>query len=157
VVGWQLAAARPADIEALLALEKRCFGLPWGRLSLEAELDAAGAGNRLAWDPAPAGAGRLIGYIFFRFIADEVHIFRMAVDPAARRQGLGSLLLDECLRCGRAAGRSAALLETRRSNAEALALYRKFGFALLATRPGYYTDTREDALILKLDLTKEDL
>jgi len=49
------------------------------------------------------------------------------------------------------------VLEVRPSNTEAVAFYRRFGFQVIATRPGYYSDSREDALILKLDMKEEDL
>ena len=90
------------------------------------------------------------------FIADEVHIYRIAVSPEWRRQGIGSQLVGECLRRARRRGVTAALLEVRPSNTEAAAFYRRFGFQVIATRPGYYTDSREDALILKLDMKEED-
>jgi ribosomal protein S18 acetylase RimI-like enzyme len=45
----------------------------------------------------------------------------------------------------------------RASNTEAIALYCKFGFRVIATRPGYYSDSRENALILKRELKKEDV
>jgi ribosomal-protein-alanine N-acetyltransferase len=51
---------------------------------------------------------------------------------------------------------TAAVLEVRPSNTDAVALYRRFGFQVIATRPGYYTDRREDALILKLDMKEEE-
>jgi ribosomal-protein-alanine N-acetyltransferase len=153
LVGWQLTRATPADIGALVALENRCFDWPWSRLSFEGEMNAPGADSRAAWATAAEGQACLIAYIFFRFIAEEVHIFRIAVDPAWRRRGAGARLVTACLESARGRGVSAAMLEVRRGNTEALKLYRKFGFQLAATRPGYYSDGHEDALILKRTLT----
>lgn len=147
---WQLTRATAADIASLVALEGRCFDWPWGRLSFEGEMASAGADSRLVWTAAASGEQRIIAYIFFRFIADEVHIFRLAVDPSWRRQGIGSRLVAECLTAARRQGLAAAVLEMRASNREAMALYRRFGFEAAAVRPGYYSDSREDALILKL-------
>jgi ribosomal-protein-alanine N-acetyltransferase len=157
LAGWQLTRAAAADIASLVALERRCFDWPWGRLSFEGEMASAGAESRLAWANAAAGEKRIVGYIFFRFIADEVHIFRLAVDPEWRRQGIGTRLVTECLQSARRRGSSAAILEVRPSNPEAIALYRQFGFREISRRLGYYSDSREDALILKLELNKEDL
>jgi [ribosomal protein S18]-alanine N-acetyltransferase len=157
LAGWQLTCATPADIEPLVALEGRCFDWPWGRLSFEGEMASAGAGSRLAWTTAASGVKRIVAYIFFRFIGGEVHIFRLAVDPEWRRQGIGTRMVDDCLTSARRRGLAAAVLEVRPSNTEAIALYRKFGFRVIATRPGYYSDSRENALILKLELKKEDL
>ena len=157
MAGWQLTCVTPADIEALVALEGRCFGWPWGRLSFEGEMASAGAESRLAWTAAASGEKQIVAYIFYRFIAEEVHIFRLAVDPEWRRQGIGTRLLDDCLTSARRMGLSAAVLEVRPSNTEAIALYCKLGFRVIARRPGYYSDSREEALILKLELKEEDL
>jgi ribosomal-protein-alanine N-acetyltransferase len=153
LAGWQLTRATPADIAALVALENRCFGWPWSRLSFEGEMSAPRADSRVVWATAADGQACLIAYIFFRFIAEEVHIFRIAVDPAWRRRGVGGRLVAACLESARGRGLSAAMLEVRRSNTEALKLYRKFGFQVAAARPGYYSDGHEDALILKRTLT----
>jgi [ribosomal protein S18]-alanine N-acetyltransferase len=157
LAGWQLTCATPTDVEPLVALESRCFGWPWGRLSFEGEMASADAESRLAWIEAACGEKRIVAYIFFRFIGEEVHIFRLAVDPEWRRQGIGTRLVAECLTSARRRRLAAAVLEVRPSNTEAIALYRKFGFRVIATRPGYYPDSRENALLLKLELKEEDL
>jgi ribosomal-protein-alanine N-acetyltransferase len=152
VAGWETSRARPADLDALVALEGRCFEWPWGRLSFEGELSAVAADNRVVWTETSAGDQQIVGYIFFRFIAGEVQIFRIAVDPTWRRQGIGTRLVNECLSAARAEGLSTAVLEARPSNTEAIELYRKFGFHTAGVRRGYYSDRHEDALILKRTL-----
>lgn len=134
-----------------MSLESRCFDWPWGRLSFEGELCAPAAHSRVA-RTTTAGEKRIVGYIFFRFVAEEVHIFRIAVDPAWRRRGIGTQLVSECLNAAQAAGLTTAFLEARASNVEAIELYRKFGFSTSGTRRGYYSDRNEDALILKRTL-----
>ena len=153
---WHLTPATRADIEALAALEKRCFAWPWGRLSFEGEFDGRDGGGLVA-RAADAEGDAPIAYLFYRFIADEVHIYRIAVSPEWRRRGIGLRLVGECLQRARRRGVTAAVLEVRPSNTEAVAFYRRFGFQVIATRPGYYSDSREDALILKLDMKEEDL
>jgi ribosomal-protein-alanine N-acetyltransferase len=150
----RLAAATPADVDAIVALERRCFDQPWGRISVEGELAGRGSAGLLLREGPGEGAVR--AYIFFRVVADEIHIHRIAVAPERRRRALAGRLLSECLRAGRRAGARAAVLEVRAANAAALALYRRFGFEVAATRPGYYSDGQEDALILHLTLCKED-
>ena len=149
---WELSRARPADIEALVALESRCFDWPWGRLSFESELSASTADNRVVWAETTAGEKRIIGYIFFRFIAGEAQIFRIAVDPMWRRQGIGTQLVTECLNAAQAEGLLTAVLEARSSNTGAIELYRKLGFHAAGMRRGYYSNRHEDALILKRTL-----
>ena len=150
---WELTRATPAEIGPLVALESRCFDWPWGRLSFEGELSASAADSRVAWTATAAGQKQIVGYIFFRFVAEEVHIFRIAVDPIWRRRGIGTHLVTECLSAAHAEGLSTAVLETRPSNTEAIGLYRKFGFCAAGTRRAYYSDRHEDALILKRTLT----
>lgn len=154
---WHLTPATTADIEALVALENRCFAWPWGRLSFEGEFAGRDGGGLVARAATASGDGELIAYLFYRLIADEVHIFRVAVSPEWRRQGIGSRLVVECLERARSRGAAAAVLEVRPSNTEAVALYRNFGFQIIATRPAYYSDSREDALILKLQIKEEGL
>jgi ribosomal-protein-alanine N-acetyltransferase len=148
--------AAPADIDPVKHLEPRCFEIPWGRLSIEGELTAAGGGGYVLCRPGSGGAaGEVLGYLFYRLIVDEVHIHRVAVAPEWRRRGWGARLMAACLDAARRRGATAAVLEVRPSNAEAVALYRKLGFEAAATRPGYYADGAEDALILKLDIKEE--
>ena len=79
---------------------------------------------------------------------DEAHISTLAVRATHRRQGLGELLLislfDEACRLGAAR----ATLEVRVSNLAAQALYAKYSFQQVGRRKAYYSDNREDALIL---------
>jgi ribosomal-protein-alanine N-acetyltransferase len=152
---WHLTRATAADISRMVEIENHCFGLPWGRLSFEGELASSNSDSFVARFERSSGEEQLVAYIFFRIIADEVHIFRLAVTPEWRRRGIGSRLVTECLRFARRKGMSSALLEVRPSNAEAVALYTKLGFQIIATRPDYYRDSREDALILKREIKEE--
>jgi ribosomal-protein-alanine N-acetyltransferase len=153
---WNLSTLSPADIDPILDIEGRSFGWPWGRLSFESEADSPGAGSWVVRTPGPTGAELVVAYIFFRLIADEVHIFRIAVAPEWRRRGIGARLVAECLGSAIRCGARVAVLEVRPSSTAALALYRKFGFRVVATRPGYYSDSDEDALILQKEIKEEN-
>jgi ribosomal-protein-alanine N-acetyltransferase len=157
MAAWHLTPASPIDIEALLALEIRCFTWPWGRLSFDGEFAAPGSESWVASGATSHMAEEIVGYLFYRFIAEEVHIFRMAVSPEWRRQGIGACMLSKCLEKGSLRGVEAAILEVRPSNTHALQLYKKFGFHRIATRRGYYSDSGEDAYILKLDMKEDQL
>lgn len=150
---WFLCRMESADIEPLMAIEAECFHAPWGRLSFEAEIAGRNAYGIVAKTRESGREPRIIGYICFRLVVGEIHLFRIAVAPRWRGRGVASQLLAECLHTARRHDAVAVLLEARPSNHEALALYRKFGFKVIAVRPNYYPDSREDALMLQKPLT----
>lgn len=94
--------------------------------------------------------GEVIAVLQWRQVAQEVEIFDVAVGSANRRQGIASLLLQSVLALAKERGATEFFLEVRESNAAALALYRKFGFAVTGRRPNYYRDSNEAALLLRL-------
>ncbi|MEN9581296.1 MAG: hypothetical protein RJA70_4305 [Pseudomonadota bacterium] len=97
-----------------------------------------------------AGPG-VQGYLLCWWVADELQIVDLAVEPGARKRGTASVLLEEVLAAARSHGTATALLEVRASNTAALALYTKFGFQVARRRASYYVDG-EDALEMSLKL-----
>ena len=91
------------------------------------------------------------GLILVRVAADEAEILTLAVIPAARRGGFGSVLLGQATAAARAMGARAVFLEVSVANIAARNLYTKVGFVQAGRRPNYYFDT-SDALVLRLDL-----
>lgn len=100
--------------------------------------------------------GRLVGYGVCSVVADEGEILNLAVEPRARRRGVGTALIAAMLDWLRARGSSRVFLEVRRSNEAAIGVYRQAGFIPLGTRYGYYRHPREDALTMTLDLALGD-
>jgi len=133
------------DIDRVLDVERASFTKPWTREMYVAELE-----NRdvsflyLARNPAR----EVIAFCCFWKIFDELHINNLAVMPDARGRGLGTALLLHVLDQGNRLGARRALLEVRESNAAARRLYERLGFAVSGTRPAYYTQPTEDALLL---------
>jgi ribosomal-protein-alanine N-acetyltransferase len=85
-------------------------------------------------------------------VRDEVHLLNLAVHPTRRRRGYGRRLMDHLLGFARAHRCHYLTLEVRRSNAAAIALYEEYGFRSVGVRPRYYQDSREDALVMALEL-----
>ena len=132
-------AARLADLHA------GAFAAPWDAAAFETLLGQAGV---FAIE-APEG------FILIRSVADEAEILTLAVDPAARRQGVGARLVREGAAEAAARGATRLFLEVADDNAAALALYAGAGFIEAGRRPGYYArpdGSRQDALILALNL-----
>ena len=99
-----------------------------------------------------AGAdGRVDGFLLSWDVADEVHLLDLVVARASRRTGLGFALVEALLEHARERGARLVLLEVRRSNTAAQALYRKAGFVNDGERPAYYTDG-EDAVLMRVTL-----
>jgi ribosomal-protein-alanine N-acetyltransferase len=98
-----------------------------------------------------AETGNVVAFTVCWVIFDELHINTLAVAPAARRQGLATLLLRHVMAETAKEGARKATLEVRASNSAAMALYGRLGFRIKARRPGYYSNPDEDALILWLE------
>ena len=135
----------PPDPSVLAALHAQAFAAPWDAAAFETLLGQAGV---FAIE-APEG------FILIRSVADEAEILTLAVDPAARRQGVGARLVREGAAEAAARGATRLFLEVADDNAAALALYAGAGFIEAGRRPGYYArpdGSRQDALILALNL-----
>jgi ribosomal-protein-alanine N-acetyltransferase len=147
--GWTIERLTSADgIDEILAVEQSSFTNPWTREMYLAEL--AHKGVSFVYVARDAGR-RVIGFCSFWRVLDEFHINNLAVDPTARRRGVGRALLAHAMREGVQLGARRATLEVRRSNVAAQQLYAHFGFTVAGVRPGYYTSPVEDALILWCD------
>jgi ribosomal-protein-alanine N-acetyltransferase len=90
----------------------------------------------------------VIGFVGVWLIADEAHIVTIAVREGHRRRGIGELLLIAAIELTLMNERELVSLECRASNDAAMALYDKYGFQRLGIRPHYYSDNREDAIIM---------
>ena len=97
---------------------------------------------------AEDGGGRLLGFIVWRCVADEMELHLIAAAPECRRQGIASALLRKMFQAAREACVARLFLEVRAGNAVAQALYAKHGFCTIAVRKRYYGAT-EDALIME--------
>ncbi|MDB4930060.1 MAG: rimI [Myxococcaceae bacterium] len=135
------------DVPALAAIERACFGREGADDLLAAELTRSWARVRVAELPGEGLAAFVDGWL----VADEFEVHFVATRPERQRRGLGALLLDHLLAEVAAEGATAALLEVRRDNAAAQALYRTRSFEVVAERRGYYDDG-EDALVMRCGL-----
>lgn len=140
-----LRRATLADLPELLALEERCFDRPWPAGAFEQELALPCAQVWLAFDPDDPTP---LGYVDFWVVEGEVSLLNVAVDPRARRRGLGQRLLEVLQEQGREAGGETIFLEVRRSNVGGLALYKAAGFEQIGIRKGYYAADKEDAIVM---------
>ena len=128
-------------------LEKLCFSDPWSEKSIETELSC-----RLSvWLVALEGE-QVVGYVGSQTVIDESDMMNIAVHPDFRRRGIAEALVAELEAALRQRGSHALTLEVRDSNAPAIALYEKLGFAQVGLRKNYYRNPKEDARILRKEL-----
>ncbi len=92
----------------------------------------------------------VVGFAGFWFVASEVHLINIAVREECRHQGIGELLLILVIDQATELKAHLVTLEVRVSNDAALSLYGKFGFTSTGLRRAYYTDNREDAVLMSL-------
>ena len=96
--------------------------------------------------------GEVLGFIVGREIAGEWELENVAVAIKAKRQGIGTALVERLLRTAVKARGCRMFLEVRASNTEACSVYEKLGFTRSGRRKGYYTDSAEDALLFEKKL-----
>ncbi len=131
------------DLDAVAALERVSFPVPWKREYFEVEIGAPHRYNRVAIGPK----GDLAGYVFCAFAAGELHVNKIAVADRHRRRGVASLLMDEVLAFAVETRVEEIYLEVRVSNRAARAFYAALTFHEAGRRGRYYLDG-EDALVM---------
>jgi ribosomal-protein-alanine N-acetyltransferase len=147
-MNYQLTPMTAEHIDQIAALERTCFSHPWTEAMLQEELWNESA----VIIAAVADDGTVVGYAGLQTVLDEGYINNVAVDPRFRRQGVADELISAFVRFGKA--KLAFLtLEVRATNAPAIALYMKHGFAQVGRRKDYYDDPKEDAILMTLSFS----
>lgn len=154
-----------ADLDAVVALERLSFTDPWPYSSWRGMFEDPHARVWVVATSVVEGTPefvtphtqKIIGALAVWLILDELHIGTIAVHPDYRRQGLGAVLLETGIRAGLAEGAKVVHLEVRKSNLSAQRLYERFGFKRVGERKRYYSDNREDAVLMSTPVGDEYL
>jgi [ribosomal protein S18]-alanine N-acetyltransferase len=141
------------DLAAIERIERRAYPTPWSRSMFASEL-AKGSSICLGAVDADAGDA-LVAYLIISRYADAWHVMNVAVHEDYRGQGIATKLLNRLFELTAGDDRRGYTLEVRVSNNGAIKLYEKLGFVPRGIRRGYYTDNREDALIMWKDPVRE--
>jgi ribosomal-protein-alanine N-acetyltransferase len=135
-----------AHLDAIEVIERRSYPTPWSRSMFAGELAKPASICLGAFDDE-----QLVGYMIISRYVDAWHVMNVAVDPDHRRRGIATMLLDRLFESTDDGTRRGYTLEVRVSNEGAIKLYEEAGFRARGVRRGYYTDNREDALIMWRD------
>ena len=141
------------DLPAIETIERASYPTPWSRSMFAGELAKPSSISLGAFDPE---TDELVGYLIISRYVDAWHVMNVAVDPSHRRRGIATRLLERLFELTKSDGRRGYTLEVRVSNEGAITLYESLGFEQRGVRRGYYTDNREDAMIMWRDSHSAD-
>ena len=136
------------DLRALAAAHALAFQPSWNQSEIADLLTGMGAFGLIIEDPEP------VAMILCRAVAGEGEVLTLAVDPAARRRGLGSTLVAAATRLLCENGATEIFLEVAADNRVAIALYERHGFVPAGRRVAYYVrpNGAMDAIIMRCAL-----
>lgn len=130
-------------LDDVYIIETECFLHPWSKQSLEEELN-----NETSLFLVAKEENEVIGYIGMSIVIDEGYIFNVAVREKYRNKGVATALINELVTYGKKNNFSFITLEVRESNLPAISLYSKFGFIKAGERKDYYSNPKENAILL---------
>ena len=139
---------RESHLRDVLAIETEAYSSPWSYEMFRQEVED----NMISRAYVALRAGAVVGYAIAWFMRDEAHIINIAVAEKQRQQGLGRHLMCHLMERARAETKVIITLEVRPSNNPARQLYTALHFRPLGIRKSYYEDSREDAMVMVLDL-----
>ncbi len=138
---WLLRPAVPADVPAILELERACFSDPWSENGILSSMESPMSYILIAEEE-----GKARGYLIAATLFDEGELLRIGTDPAFRGKGLGRTLLKTMINAFPSVG--IWRLDVRESNASARRLYEAAGFVNVIRRRDAYEKPREDGIMM---------
>jgi len=131
------------DVSAIEAIEQRAMPAPWSRMMFASEIVKSTSICLGAFVDDD-----LVGYLIVSRYVDAWHVMNLVVAPEHWRRGIGTRLLRTLFDLTADDTERGFTLEVRVSNDAAIELYGSLGFTSQGIRRAYYTDNREDALIM---------
>lgn len=138
-------------LDQIVTIERRLFTVPWTETMFRQEIRGV-FGSRAV---VAVHSVRVLGYRIAWFLESEVHLVNIAVDRPFQGLGIGTVLLTDLISEAIRERAELITLEVRAANARAQAFYGRHGFRQVGIRKGYYSDNREDAVLMTLDLPGE--
>jgi len=145
-VALYIRALELGDLGDIEVIEQQAYPTPWSRSMFASELAKPTSICLGAFE-----GDELVGYVINSRYVDAWHIMNVAVAPDRQRRGIATALLDRLFELTKDDQRRGFTLEVRVSNEGAIHLYEQLGFDARGIRRGYYTDNREEDLIMWRD------
>lgn len=136
------------DIDLVMKVEKESFSTYWPREIFQQELNS----NKHAHYYVLETNGKIVGYAGLWVIQEDAQITNIAIIPDYRGKKLGEKLFSFVFQKAIQFGSRRLSLEVRASNVIAQRMYRKFGLVPGGIRKGYYTDNKEDAIVMWVNI-----
>jgi ribosomal-protein-alanine N-acetyltransferase len=140
------------DLGAIEEIERTSYPTPWSRSMFAGELAKP---SSICLGAVDVEKEEIVGYLIISRYVDAWHVMNIAVAPEYRRRGIARSLMERLFEVTARDARRGYTLEVRVSNEAAIRLYEELGFKTRGIRRGYYTDNREDALIMWKDPVRE--
>jgi ribosomal-protein-alanine N-acetyltransferase len=140
------------DLNSIEEIERSSYPTPWSRSMFAGELAKP---SSICLGAVDAARNELVGYLIISRYVDAWHVMNVAVADSYRRRGVATGLMVRLFEVTSRDGRRGYTLEVRVSNQAAIRLYEQLGFKARGIRRAYYTDNREDALIMWKDPVRE--
>ena len=135
------------DLDIVSAIEKEVFQDPWSLNAFKTDLK-----NSMAWPMVAEFEKKVVGYSNIYIVAGEIQIGNFAVAPGFRNRGVAKRMMNEIFDKAGEHNCHSIFLEVRESNVPAIELYKKYGFAATGKRKDYYSNPRENAIIMVKEL-----
>lgn len=136
------------DMPEVLKIEGGSFSRPWTEEDFLCCLRQRNCIGMVAED-----RDRVVGFMIYELHKSRLHIVNFAVDPAARKQGVGRQMIGRLVDKLSQQRRTQIVLTVRETNLDAQLFFRKQGFRAVRVVRGYYDDTAEDAYLMEYRLS----
>ena len=141
---FEISEMTSGDLGEICRIENEVFPNPWPKSAFEGDIS-----NDATYCPVVKdSSGNIIGYASLTVDINEAHLTNIAVSTEYRRQGIGSILMDDVISKAEREGCRAIFLEVRNSNLDARGFYTRYDFTELYRHEHYYRKPTEDALVL---------
>ena len=134
------------DLNQVVTIEEQLFSMPWTYDGFLSGIRQDGSIFLVA-----IIEGEVVGYLGMYCSFDEGEITNVGVKKDRWNQGIGRMLMDAALQLANNRNIEHLILEVRKSNEQAISLYKKTGFVEIGLRPGFYEMPREDGIVMKMN------